>query len=411
MKYCITFLLVLIIVGPFLVSTLPFYNLGIVSTMVLAVEVLLLLYCFFYALKRPKDMHIPKDAASFVAIYFIYYAVVFYQIFVAPVFPRDELGAVPETNLALFRTFFVQTGELLMLMAFYRSIDFKLFAKITVYLTALLLVAYYNKVNFLVYGFEDVDYIQMYEDEERIASFNMAGFMAMAFFCNFAIRKDYSSSKTVSTIIFTIFAVLFAMGLFITIKRGPIVSFLFVVAILFLRNRSKVAVVSIALLALVFLIWQDSIMSLFDNSSGLSTRFETMVEDGGSGRFGSKESVYAMAWKQIKEAPLFGSYFRLLHGASKGNYPHNLIFELIMTFGIFLTAWFVTILWKVSKRSYQMLKFEGERTLIFLCFFYIVASLMFSHSLFLKGNFWALYALAFALSSVKPSAKTKALPS
>lgn len=409
MKYCITFLLVLIIVGPFLVSTLPFYDLGLVSTMVLAIEALLLLFCVIYAIIHPKEIKLPNKATSFVVIYFIYYAVVFYQIFVTPVFPRDDLGAVPETNLSLFRTFFVQTGEMLILLAFYRKIDYKLFAKITVFLTAVLIFAYYNKVNFLIYGFEDVEYIQMYEDEERIASFSMAGFMAIAFFCNFAIRKEYSSSKTISTILFVAFAILFAAGLFITIKRGPIVSFLFVIAIWFFKSRRKATVFVIAIMALIFLLLQNTIENSFVDTSGLSTRFESIVDDGGSGRFGSKESVYAMAWKQIKEAPLFGSYFRLLYGASKGNYPHNLVFELIMTFGIFLTGWFLTILWKVLKKAYHYLEMEDERSQISLCFFYVVTSLMFSHSLFLKGNFWILYTLAFALTSVKTPLKTKTI--
>lgn len=248
-----------------------------------------------------------------------------------------------------------------------------LFAKVTIFMTAILFFAYFNKVNFLIYGLENVDDINLYEENERIGSFDLAAFMAFAFFCNLAIRQSWNKSKTISYSIFIAFAVLFGVGVMLTVKRGPIVSFLFVLMVWLIKEKQKTMMITFIVFGLFLLVGSDYLSSLSDSSSGLVLRFSSIGDDGGSGRFGSSQSVYSLAWNQIMESPVIGSYFRLLHGNSKGYYPHNLILEQIMTFGIFFTSFFLILLWKVVRRCYKILRTDDNRSIVILCFFSLVS--------------------------------------
>ena len=402
-NYFITLLLVLAITGPFLVSTLPFYELNVYSTMVLALEVAILLLCLTYMVFNPSEISFPKQTKIFLALFSLYYLFVFYQILISPYLPRESLTAVPSTNLSLFRTFFVQAGELVVFLALYKKIDLMLFAKVTIFMTAILFFAYFNKVNFLIYGLENVDDINLYEGNERIGSFDLAAFMAFAFFCNLAIRQSWNKSKTISYSIFIAFAVLFGVGVILTVKRGPIVSFLFVLLVWFIREKQKTTVFALIIMGALLIFGGSYFSSISDNSSGLVQRFADIGSDGGSGRFGDSQSVYRLAWNQIVESPVLGSYFRLLHGNSKGTYPHNIILELIMTFGIFFTGIFLFMLWKVLRKCYRILRLEDDRSIAVLCFFYILTCMMFSYSLFLKANFWVLLTMAYAVAFERKS--------
>ena len=235
------------------------------------------------------------------------------------------------------------------------------------------------------------------EEEGIITSFAIAGYMVFAFFCNYIAKGKWVSSKLFDNIVFYLCALVFFLGLIITIKRGPILSFCAVSGLsLFMKYRKKLTMfitLSAFLCFWGFVLFGDYLLTyLEENASGLLYRFSVIGERGGSGRFGSDDSVFSVALKQIIGAPVFGSYFRLLK-VDVGAYPHNIILELLMTGGLLLSIPFFILLCKALKIDIKLIKLGGEQSLPALCFLYILLSLMTSSSLLFKTQFWVFLAI------------------
>lgn len=362
------------------------------SILLLYIEVVLLGGGLLYACFLWKEIRFNKLSKYLIALYVIYFIFIYVQVFVSPQVPRGLMMDVPEDNYIFLQGFLIQSLSMLLVLGLRKYIDFTLLAKISVILTFLTFFAYFNKVDFRYYGMIDLEDRKLAEGESIITSFKVAWYMVMAFFCGYSVKDKWSKSSIINSTVFYLFSVVFIFGLFLSSKRGPIMSFFAVLGfVLYLRYKMK----SILICVFGVLVFENFVYNFLQaNAFGLVSRF-LLIEEGGAGRFGSNDSVYSAAIRQIIESPVIGSYFRLLRVTytDKGAYPHNIILELLMTGGLVLCIPFIIIIWKALRNSIGLLKLGKDQSLPALCFIYVLLSLMTSSSLLFKTEFWVFLAI------------------
>ena len=404
-RIAITLMLVCLIPGGFLIGTLASYGYQSIASMIPVLRVILLGISLMFAFLSPPKLSLSKIHVYYLLFYAVYHAYAFYYILIAPEVPRADMLDVPLENSVLYRDFFIQTLTVLLVGIYRRFIDFRLFAKVTSVLVAVLFYFYYSNVGFATYGIEDFYDNKLFSEEQVIVSFRLARFFAIAFFCCLACKSLWFKSEKMNSVLTYLLSVILLAGLILTVKRGPILS-LFVTTLYwyFIKTKAKHIVRSLLLWGLVILFFGNIFADFIENyMGGLADRIETTVEGGSSGRFGSSTSVYAISLQQIEEGPLFGSNFRLKNGLWLGSHPHNFILEMLMTFGIVFTAVFVPLFWKVQKRINLLIKQDSSATLAATCFLYVFCASMTSGSVFLHTEFWVFLSIlcSYRISSNK----------
>lgn len=389
-RIVITLMLLCMIPGGFLIGTLACYGYQSIASMIPIMMVVLLGISLIFAIFHFPRITPTKLQTYFLFFYIIYHLYTFYYILIAPEVPRADMNGVPLDNSVLYRDFIIQTISV-MLVGFYRKyIDFSLFAKVTSVIVAILGIFYYSRVGFATYGIEDTLDNKLYSEQQFIVSFRLARYFAIAFFCCIACKSLWFKSEKINLIMTWLLSAILLIGLVLTVKRGPILSlFLTFIFWYFIKVKSTHIYRSLLLWGLVIIFFGNIIADLIANyMGGLSERIEVAVEGGGSGRFGSSTSVYPLSWKQIEDGLLFGSYFRLKNNLWLGDYPHNFILEMLMTFGIVFTALFTPLFLAVFKRINALIRYDSSHTLSATCFFYVFCALMTSSSVFLHTEFW-----------------------
>ena len=389
-RIAITFMLICLIPGGFLIGTLSSYGYQSIASMIPVLRVILLGISLMFAFFRIQQITITRLQAFFLLFYAVYYVYAFYYIQIAPEVPRADMLDVPPDNSVLYRDFLIQTVAVL-LVGFYRKfIDFTLFAKVTTIVVAILFFFYYSQVGFASYGIEDMYDNQLFSDEQIIVSFRLARYFAIGFFCCLACKSLWFKSKTMNIVLTYMAAAILLTGLILTVKRGPILS-LFVTTLYwyFIKSKSSHIIRSLLLWGFVILFFGNILADFIENyMGGLAERIENTVDDGGSGRIGSSTSVFALSLRQIAEDPLLGSYFRITNGLGLGSHPHNFILEMLMTFGLVFTTIFVPLFWNIFKRINMLIRTNSSNTLAATCFLYVFCASMTSGSVFLNTEFW-----------------------
>jgi len=386
----ITLLLLCLLPGKFLIVTLPYYGMSWMSSMILSFETFLLAACIYFALKYHHQASVGKTFKYFLVFYAVYHLFTFYQIFVSPAMHRNIMADVPLSRSVLYRDFYIQTISVLLVGMYRKYINFDMLAKITPIVVFFLFFIYYSKVGFTSYGIIDLEDSSIAKEEGYIVSFTLARFFAVAFFCHLAFGQNLFRDKDLSEMAFYIIGLILVVGLFLTVKRGPVMSVLFTcLYCYYIRTNNSRLVVSVVVSAIVIFLFGNVLLDFAErNASGLVERFLNISRDGGSGRFGDSNSVFAVSLKQIAESPWFGSYFRILAGHDRGGYPHNFFLEMLMTFGFVITCAFVPLFIRGIKLANQLLKSGGSQALSAMCFLYVFCALMTSSSVFLKLEFW-----------------------
>ncbi len=389
-KNAITFLLIFLIPGDFLIGTLSRYGMVSIASTIPLITVFLLVVCIGYAYNNRLTISVSKSLSYFFWFYAIYHLFVFYQIIIAPEMPRSIMADVPLTKVALYRDFFIQTCTVIIVGFYSEKINFNLFAKITSILVFILFFAYYSKVGFRSYGILDVEDATSIKDNGLMVSFTLARYFAIAFFCHLSIGKTWFRDKDLSEMFFYIVGIILFVGLLLTIKRGPILSLVFTsLYCYFVKTKRNNLILTLIATSLLLIFFGNTIANVISRAlPGLTERFLSIIQTGGSRRFGSSDSVFSLAINQIEDSPLFGSYFRILHGSFRGTYPHNFFLEMLMTFGFFFCAVFTPLFWKVVKRINILIRNGSIQALPASCFIYIFCALMTSSSVFLKTEFW-----------------------
>lgn len=165
------------------------------------------------------------------------------------------------------------------------------------------------------------------------------------------------SSLRIGGLIITFIALLFSM------KRGGLVAFAIAVLVyglvnIFFVNKKKIGIGSF-ILSVIVIAGLIYMFVFFDELTGniLSVRFQSLEDDGGSGRM----DIYSVVWSHIKQS----SFFELLFGhgwdAVRQNCgmeasAHNDFLEVLYDFGIVVFLLYVAFFIEYFKVALRMIK-------------------------------------------------------
>lgn len=105
-------------------------------------------------------------------------------------------------------------------------------------------------------------------------------------------------------------------------------------------------------------------------NSDLQERLISSVENQ---EISGRDRIYITALNQFVESPIFGSFFVLETGWYKGQYPHNILIEALITFGLLGAIPFFIFIYKTLKRTHFLIKKNHRMSwlgLIFLISFF-----------------------------------------
>lgn len=101
---------------------------------------------------------------------------------------------------------------------------------------------------------------------------------------------------------------------------------------------------------------------------------------------GGRDEVFNLALRYISENPFGYGFFRSY--ALMGNYPHNIILEILMDGGFLLLLLFICFIVKLIIKLKRIGKEENQLTLFMLLFFYPIVMLSFTGTYLWNGMFW-----------------------
>jgi hypothetical protein len=359
-----------------LIHWLPLLGYPMVATSVVFVEyisLLLLIVQYF------NDKGLPRKDKKYKLmhlLFWIYNLYIIYYIILNPVMPREEMAQAPASDFSFIQSAITTSLEIVVVVNYQRYLNVKLFTKISALFMIILLLIYTLTSNMSVYLLEhtlsrtELDKFNISE-YGLINTLTLTEFVQMAFILNFIARSDWSQIGWVNKFVLVTSSFLCVAILLICGQRGPVL-WLGVTILFYYFAKGKLGKsLTISILAFVFLfsIFGNKIIgSLASHDITLIDRFLSIRDDGGSGRFGNADSVYGSALRQIMGSPLFGSNFRLTMGGYIGGYPHNFIFEYLMTFGLVFTLPLLYLIWQGVKKSYYVVKNNAPMTLFCMLF-------------------------------------------
>jgi len=334
-----------------------------------------------------------------IVLYIIYTIYLIYYIFISPQVPRDDMLGISESNFRFMLNTVILFGAMLSCILYRRFINVTAWTKATIIIIFLTSFLYFLKTNILLYSLyrhllaTDPD---MLAEFGLVDSFTVDRAMGLCFFCNLWLMGRLTKSKWISYILFVIISVYCLIIIILIGQRGPILFIITTTMFYFFCKYATSArkIILYIFMAVVMLIAGAFAVSYV--SSDTAERFEEIEEDSGSGRFGDDDSEYFLAWNQIQEGPLLGSYFRTTAVGRYGDYPHNVILELFMTFGLIFTLPMLYLFFKIVKISFYQIRKNTDVTLYCLVFIYVLSCFMTSGTIALNFFFWLLPPMIFA---------------
>jgi oligosaccharide repeat unit polymerase len=142
-------------------------------------------------------------------------------------------------------------------------------------------------------------------------------------------------------------------------SRGPLLySFLILLYCIYFSNYNKnikrFIVFIIITLVLIFIVNHTIFTDIIGAYNPvLEERLISSIENN---EISGRESLYEIGLNQFLENPFFGNYFVLTSGSYVGEYPHNIILEAFITFGLFGAIPFMILLYKTFVRVNLMVK-------------------------------------------------------
>jgi len=194
------------------------------------------------------------------------------------------------------------------------------------------------------------------------------GLGMLYFFHNIFCLDQDSTQKTFSTMLFALSAFLFG---FIPTRHVPFSLALTFLFMILLKNllKHRFRLIGVILLSLVFYL-----TGLFiANTQNVNIKRIWTYKGDYAGSFIDRTDYTKVALKLIKENPIFGigmGEFMYLHGG-KGEYPHNLLLESLVSFGIFGLFIFWPVFFLSLKNSYIILKNKNMINVEIIAFWFI----------------------------------------
>jgi len=256
-----------------------------------------------------------------------------------------------------------------------------------------IIVTISSAVHNLLFGKISSWYLSSFGESYSILGL-MIGLGMLYFFHNIFRLDRESAQKTFSIMLFALSAFLFG---FIPTRHVPFslaLTFLFIILLKnLLKHRWR-------LIGVIFLSLAFYLAGLFIASNqDVNVKRVWTYKGDYAGSFKDRADFSKGALELIKENPIFGigmGEFMYLHGG-KGNYPHNLLLESLVSFGIFGLLIFWPVFFLSLKNSYVILKSKNlinfEIIAIWFIFFFLDSN--FSGSL---SNFRTLWLFMGILS-------------
>ena len=376
-RYLIFVLLFCVFPARVFVHWIPILGYPLMATGIVFVEYVCILLLILHSL---SDRSLPKTSKQYKLVqilFWVYNLYIIYYVMINPVMPSEDMAQGPESNFSFIQSAITTSLVMAVVVNYQRYLNVKLFIKAAAAFMTLVLIAYTMTSDMSMYLYQktlsgsEFDKFDIGE-YGLISSLTMSEFVQMAFILNFFARDSWIRNEGLNKLIFWTSSISLLIMLLIYGQRGPVVwltaSILFYY---FAKGKlGKTMIVSVFAVTLVAVIWGDAILSMFSKYDiTLIERFLSIGDDGGSGRFGSDDSVYGSSFRQIMSGLLLGSNFRLTMGGYIGGYPHNFILEFLMTFGLVFSLPLFWIIWKGIKKTYYAVK--GNAPLAVFCMLFL----------------------------------------
>ncbi|MBF9252539.1 O-antigen ligase family protein [Pontibacter sp. 172403-2] len=197
----------------------------------------------------------------------------------------------------------------------------------------------------------------------------------------------------------------FFFGLFIMYlagSRSPLVA-LIVCLLFFQVNNTGLfkGLLFILLLTVPLIIFSNQIIEFLSGFGGsFITRVLATIKTGNSS---GRDVLYAEAYNQFLDSPIFGSAFLLQGGVGNGFYPHNIFLEAFMATGVIGGLIFISWVFQCLRISYKLISASNQNAWAGVLFLQYLIYAMFSQAIFSNAEFWYLSVIIWSItySSVK----------
>lgn len=405
-----TCMFLIIIPGRFLIEWLPYINMGTISTILVGLSYLFMAICLLDNHSNFKKS-LNKDGKNLLFLYISYSLFIFYYLFITPQLDLAEMAHVPKSIESYLQSS-ISIGVPIYLANYCKEkVDFLFFAKFSTLFIIFLLIVYFLKVDFnnyitlrLMHGEQRDEFV---ENQGLIAPSTLGRHVITAYVCNLWIGKRWSKSSLINdSIFYTIFIVLVSC-LMLFAERGPILFTISTTLFFYFSKSKQLSKYILISLITIFLIvvFSDYIISFLTPIFGHTfERFSTIIEDGGSGRFGGEDSVYGTSLEQIQNGLLWGSYPRIVsHNWMDGMYPHNLFLEILMSLGIVFGIPLCWLMIKAVFKSFHAIRYRDPESLFCLLFICYSSCLLTSGTIMLHRHFWITFAITLSVKTIKRS--------
>ena len=381
----------------------PFYlGFPIGSTILVAIGILCSMYSLYYSYKTYRFGN-----KYLILIFIIYTSFVYYDLFISPEININQMLGVPKNQFDFAKETITILLTMLSATLCLKKMNYRSFSIITIVIISVFLFIYFSYQPYTIYRMT-AEVARVERDklvsEGYIDGFTIGNYIGLLFACNLYMSDKWTSKRVISSLISLFIGILCLIIQFLVFQRGP---FLFLLTTLLFYSYAKgyisIRYLWLISLGLLFLIvFADNIFTLLNSISSSSLkRYDNIFSSGGTGRWGSRDSEYALSINQILESPFFGSYPRTLAVARIGHYPHNFLLELLMTFGILFTIPMIVLLWRAVKRSFLIIKHNRNESLFAIWFIYIFSCLFTSGSIMCHTSFWFTFVAVLSTQDVK----------
>lgn len=404
-RYLIFILLFCVFPARVFIHWLPILGYPWIATGLVMLEYVCILLLLILSVNDKTISKKGKDYKWILALFVIYSLYIIYYVFINPAMPRKDMAQVPVSNFGMIQSMITTLFVMICATNFQQYLNVKTFIKVSAAFMTIVLLTYSLTSDMSMYLYQKTlsgSALDKFDLSEYglISTLTMSEFVQMAFILNLFARDSWTRNEGLNKLIFWAAFIALLSMLLIYGQRGPVL-WLAVTILFYYFAKGKIGktlVVSAAAAVLIIVLFGDSILGVFSKYNiTLLERFMNVSDDGGSGRFGSAESIYYSSFQQIMSGPFFGSNFRLITGVYIGYYPHNFVLEFLMTFGIVFTLPLLWLIWKGVKISYYAIKQDAALSVFCLLFINTYSYHLTSFTVVNDTKMWILLAMVLCI--------------
>lgn len=378
---------------------MPSLGLPWISTLLVGLGDLCILICLYYAIKT--RLLVFSNLFNFLYVVYVFYII--NDLFVNRQLSIDSMAAIPDS---MFN--FTQSSVLLFIMMsssklYSKYVDFVKLAKVSCFVILAFMIIYQMQVGFawsgMFYGMR-MDDVDALKPTGYIDGLLMNNFIGLLFASNLYLHNKWTQKRILNIFITSVISFICFIIQFMLVERGPIL-FQVVTILIFLYAKgvaNNKYLIHIIIVSFVLYLFSDMIIRQLTILS--PQMIEKITGDvTGSGRLGDDSSIFNLSIKQIMQAPVFGSYCRITISPWVGMFPHNIVLEFIMTFGLFFSIPMFYLMVKAFVQSVKMIQNNTRDSLFGLIYIFTTLCLTTSGTVLSKTVFWL--SLAYIINTYK----------